>query len=67
MAGLVSFEDAARELQVGTEEVTRLVASGELQTGEEGGLLKIEQVSLDAYKSGREEVPLRGRAGRGRC
>ncbi len=58
MAELVSFEDAARELQVGTEEVTRLVASGELQTGEEGGLLKIERVSLDAYKSGREEAPL---------
>ncbi len=58
MAEMVSFEDAARELQVGTEEVTRLVASGELQTGEEGGLLKIERVSLDAYKSGREEAPL---------
>lgn len=58
MAELVSFEDAARELQVGTEEVTRLVASGELQTGEEGGLLKIERGSLDAYKSGREEAPL---------
>ena len=58
MAELVSFEDAARELQVGTEEVTRLVASGELQTGEEGGLLKIDRVSLDAYKSGREEAPL---------
>lgn len=58
MAEMVSFEDAARELQVGTEEVTRLVASGELQTGEEGGLLKIDRVSLDAYKSGREEAPL---------
>jgi len=55
---MVSFEDAARELQVGTEEVTRLVASGELQTGEQGGLLKIDRVSLDAYKSGREEAPL---------
>ncbi len=58
MAEMVSFEDAARELQVGTEEVTRLVASGELQTGEEGGLLKIDRVSLDSYKSGREEAPL---------
>ncbi len=58
MAELVSFEDAARELQVGTEEVTRMVASGELQTGEEGGLLKIDRVSLDAYKSGHEEAPL---------
>jgi len=59
MAELVSFEDAARELEVGTEEVTRLVASGTLQTGEEGGLLKIDRESLDAYKSSREEAPLR--------
>jgi hypothetical protein len=50
MADLVSFDDAARELQTSTEEVTKLVSSGKLETAEEGGLLMVTRESLNAQK-----------------
>ena len=59
MAELVSFEDAARELGATTEQVSALVSSGKLQTGEEGGLLMITRESLDAYRDERATAPLR--------
>jgi len=50
MADLVSFDDAARQLQISTEEVTKLVSSGKLETAEEGGLLMITRESVNAQK-----------------
>ncbi len=50
MPELVSFEDAANELDVTTEELSGLVSSGKLQTAEQGGLLMITRESLDAHK-----------------
>lgn len=58
MPELVSFEDAAKELETTTEEVSRLVSSGKLQTAEEGGLLMITRESLDTYKRQQELAPL---------
>lgn len=58
MAELVSFEDAAKELNTSTEEVSRLVSSGKLQTAEEGGLLMVTRESLNAYKRQQELAPL---------
>jgi len=58
MPALVSFDDAAQELGTSTEEVSKLVSSGKLQTGEEGGLVMITRESLDAHKVEKETVPL---------
>jgi len=58
MPELMSFDDVAKELETTTEEVSRLVSNGKLQTAEEGGLLMVTRESLDAHKAEREGAPL---------
>jgi len=58
MADLVSFEDAASELGVTTQEVTSLVSSGDLKTGEEGGLVMITRESLNLYRTKQATAPI---------
>jgi hypothetical protein len=59
MADLVSFADVARDLGISTQEVTQLVSSGELETGEEGGLVMVTRESFTRYRSKVASAPIK--------